>query len=516
MEMQVQPPAVLGVQVGDVAAWKGDGIIVYLFEGDNALSGAGASLDKMLNGLLNRLIEQGEIKGRSDSVTIVHTLDRIPAERVCVVGLGKEADFSIDHVRQSVANGAKALRKAGAHSVATVPFDVGKNGIDTAGAAQATAEGILLGLWRFRKYHTLPDEEPGHIDSVTLLEKDAGNVEAAKAGMERGRIIATATNLARDLANEPGNTATPTYLAQVARDVAEKHGLEYHVIDRAQAEKLGMGAFLGVAQGSDQPPAIIIMRYWGAGKDAAPGLGIVGKGITFDSGGISIKPSDGMQDMKGDMSGGAAVIGAMQAIAELKPKINVTGIVPATENLPSGHAFKPGDILTASNGKTIEVISTDAEGRLILSDALVYAIRTLKLSPVVDAATLTGAMVVALGNIRTGVFTNDGSLGDLLYKIGEETGEKNWTMPMDEEYREQIKSDWADIKNSGGRPAGSITAAWFLRNFVDTTPWAHLDIAGSVGLLGDAKERGYQNKWGNGTPARTFINLALALANKKS
>jgi leucyl aminopeptidase len=276
-----------------------------------------------------------------------------------------------------------------------------------------------------------------------------------------------------------------------------------------------MGAFLGVAQGSDQPPAMIVMRYWGAGKNAAPGLGLVGKGITFDSGGISLKPGEKMEDMKGDMSGGAAVIAAMQAIAELKPAINVTGIVPATENLPSGKAYKPGDILRASNGKTIEVVNTDAEGRLVLSDALVYATETLKLSPVVDAATLTGAMVVALGNFRTGVFSNDKPLTDLLFHIGEETGERNWAMPMDESYRELIKSDWADIKNSAGRPAGSITAAWFLRTFVGETPWAHLDIAGSVGMMGDGKERGYQNKWGNGTPTRTFVNLALALASKK-
>jgi leucyl aminopeptidase len=329
-----------------------------------------------------------------------------------------------------------------------------------------------------------------------------------------GRITAEATNLARNLSNEPGNTITPTRLAEIARDIAQKHQLEFYIIDRAKAKELGMGAFLGVAQGSDEPPAMIVMRYWGAGKNGAPGLGLIGKGITFDSGGISLKPGEGMQDMKGDMSGGAAVIAAMQAIGELKPKINITGIVPATENLPSGKAYKPGDILTASNGKTIEVVNTDAEGRLVLSDALAYATGTLKLSPVVDAATLTGAMVVALGNHRTGVFSNDKSLTDLLFKIGEETGETNWAMPMDPEYGDLIKSDWADIKNSSGRPAGSITAAWFIRNFVGETPWAHLDIAGSVGLMGDAKENGYKNKWGNGTPTRTFINLALALASK--
>ena len=501
----------LKVQAGDIAAWKGDGVVVNLFENVTAPGGATGAVDKALGGLVSKLIAQGDITGKFGSATIVHTLDKLPAARVCVVGLGKENEFTLDRARHAVANGAKALRAAGAKNIATVA-DAGA-GVGYENMAQATAEGIILGLWRFRKYHTSPDDV-GAIEQVTILERDAAKARSVEAGVARGKIIADATNLARDMANEPGNTMTPTRMAEIAKDIAQKNGLEFYVIDRAKAKELGMGAFLGVAQGSDEPPAMIVMRYWGAGKDAAPGLGIIGKAITFDSGGISIKPSEGMQDMKGDMCGGAATIAAMQAIAQLKPKTNVTGIAAATENLPSGKAYKPGDILKASNGKTIEVISTDAEGRLVLADALVYATQTLKLSPVVDAATLTGAMVVALGNHRTGVFSNDQPLTDLLFKIGEETGEKNWAMPMDAEYAEHIKSDWADIKNSGGRPAGSITAAWFVRNFVGDTPWAHLDIAGSVGLMGDAKESGYKNKWGNGTPTRTFVNLALALAKK--
>ncbi|MBI4789418.1 MAG: leucyl aminopeptidase [Chloroflexi bacterium] len=504
----------LRVEVGDVATWKGDGVIVNLFEGVTAPGGASRALDEALNGLLSKLISKGDIKGKLGSATIVHTLDKLPVERVCVVGLGKPDEFTLDRARQAAAKGARALRDAGAKKIATIVHGAGAGALDAATAAQATAEGVVLGLWRFRKYHTTPDEV-GAIDEVVILERDTAKSKTLAAAVERGRIIAEATNLARDLANEPGNTLTPTRLAEIARDIAQEQGLEFYVIDRAQARELGMGAFLGVAQGSDEPPAIIVMRYWGAGHDAAPGLGLVGKAITFDSGGISLKPAENMQDMKGDMAGGAAAIAAMQAIAQLKPSINVTAIVPSTENLPSGKAYKPGDILKASNGKTIEVVNTDAEGRLVLADALVYAIHTLKLSPAVDAATLTGSMVVALGNYRTGFFSNDNTLSALLFQVGEETGEKNWALPMDEEYREQIKSDWADIKNSSGRPAGSITAAWFLRHFVDQTPWAHLDIAGSVGMMGDAKERGYQNKWGNGTPTRTFVNLALALAAKK-
>lgn len=503
----------LKTQSGDVITWKGDGIVVHLFEGVTTPDGAAGAIDHALNGLLGKLIAQGEIKGKLGATTIVHTLDKLPAERVCVVGLGKPTEFTLDRARQAAAAGVKALRNAGAKNIAAIVHGAGSGGLDVEAAAQANAEGILLGLWRFRKYHTSPDEV-GALDSVTLLERDAAKIPAIEAGVARGKIIAEATNLARDMANEPSNTMTPTRMSEIARDMAQKYGLEFYVIDRAKAKELGMGAFLGVAQGSDEPPAMIVLRYWGAGKDAAPGLGIVGKAITFDSGGISLKPADGMQDMKGDMSGGAATLAALQAIAQLKPRINVTGIVPATENLPSGKAFKPGDILKASNGKTIEIISTDAEGRLVLADGLVYATQTLKLTPVVDAATLTGAMVIALGNQRTGVFSNDKALTDALFQIGEATGEKNWAMPLDAEYAEQIKSDWADIKNSGGRPAGSITAAHFLKNFVGDTPWAHLDIAGSVNLMGEHKESGYKNKWGNGTPTRTFVNLALELAKK--
>ncbi len=503
----------LKVQSGDIAAWKGDGIIVNLFQGVTTPGGATGAVDKALGGLLTRLIEKGDLKGKLGDATILYTLDKLPADRVCVVGLGPEKDFTADQARQAAANGARALRNAGAKGIATVVMGAGAGGLDAEQAAEATAEGAVMGLWRFDKYHT-QDGESGDVEEITLLERDTSKHEAFEAGAARGKVLGEATNLARNLANEPGNAMTPTRMAETAREIAQKYGMEYYVIDRAKAKELGMGAFLGVAQGSDEPPAMIVMRYWGAGKNAAPGLGLIGKGITFDSGGITIKPGEGMQDMKGDMSGGAATIAAMQAIGELKPKINVTGIIPATENLPSGKAYKPGDILRASNGKTIEVISTDAEGRLVLADGLVYATQTLKLSPVVDAATLTGAMNVALGNIRTGIFSNDKALSDLLFRLGEETGEKNWPMPMDEEYRELIKSDWADIKNSGGRPAGAVTAAWFLRNFVGDTAWAHMDIAGSVGLFSGGKEHGYQNKWGNGVPTRTFVRLALALAEK--
>ncbi len=503
----------LKVQTGDITTWKGDGIVVNLFEGAMSPDGGAGAVDKKLRGVLTQMIKKGEINGKLGSATVVHTFDRLPADRVCVVGLGKQGEFTLDRARQAAANGVKALRNAGAKKVATVVHGAGGLGnLDPESAAQANAEGIILGLWQFRKYFT-DNNDVKQIEQVVMLERDATKLKVMKAGAERGEILANATNLARDLTNEPGNAMTPTRLADVAKRVAKEAGLEFEVLDRDRAKKLGMGAFLGVAQGSDEPPCIIVLRYLGGGKKSAPGVGLIGKAITFDSGGISLKPAADMQDMKGDMAGGAAVIAAMQAIGHLKPTLNVTGIVPATENLPSGKAYKPGDILKAMNGKTIEIISTDAEGRLILADALVYATKTLKLSPVVDAATLTGAMTIALGHLRTGLFSPDKELTNLLFRLGEETGEKNWPMPMDPEYAENIKSDWADIKNSGGRPGGSIIGAMFLKNFVGETPWAHLDIAGSSD--NPKATSGYQNKFGNGTPTRTFVNLALALAAKK-
>lgn len=511
----------LKVQVGRLTEWSGDGIVVGVYSDEPQVTGITAEVDRALDGTLSRALTNGEFSGRYTLHYAFYTLGKLPAARVAAVGLGKHGQWKLDRCRRAVADGVKDLRKLGAKHVATTILG---EGLDLAQAAQATAEGILLGLFRFQKYYTsAADELWGddfrlNLESVTILVPDETQLETVRAAVERGRIIAEATNLARTLSNEPSNALTPMQLAEIAGEIAQRHGLEFFVIDRDAAAKMGMGAFLAVAQGSEHPPAIIVMRYWGAGKSetGTGGLGLIGKGITFDSGGISIKPSENMEHMKGDMSGGAATIAAMQAIAQLKPKLNVTGIVAATENMPSGKAYKPGDILRAMNGKTIEVVNTDAEGRLVLADAMAYATRELKLNPVLDAATLTGAILIALGIYRTGVFTNDEALGQTLVALGERTGEKMWMLPMDEEYLLQLRSDWADLKNTGGRPAGSITGAWFIRQFVEEgVRWAHLDIAGSVGL-GEGRERGYINAWGNGTPTRTFIEYALELAKGRA
>jgi leucyl aminopeptidase len=325
--------------------------------------------------------------------------------------------------------------------------------------------------------------------------------------MNKGRILSEATSLARDMVNEPANFMTPADMAEMATKLAETYGLEVSILERERMEELGMGALLGVAQGSQQPPKFIVLNYKEGDSDGID-IALIGKAITFDSGGISIKPSNGMEEMKGDMAGGASVIAAMGAIARLKPRINVLALVPATENLPSGAAIKPGDVVKSMNGKTIEVINTDAEGRLALADALGYANQNgAKL--IVDVATLTGAMQIALGDVCTGAFGNDQELVDGIIAAGAEAGEKIWQMPMYEEYKELNKSSVADVKNVGGRMAGSITAAQFLAEFAGDTRWVHLDIAGT--FMAD-KTKGYLVKGATGVPVRTLVNLVLSLS----
>jgi leucyl aminopeptidase len=352
--------------------------------------------------------------------------------------------------------------------------------------------------------------ESGEMKELTIVTADGAELNELERGCELGRIMAEATNLARDMVNEPANYMTPTRMAEAARSLAADHGLEIKVFEQEQMREMGMEALLGVAQGSVEPPKFITLDYRGGGSDGID-IALVGKGITFDSGGISIKPSEKMEEMKGDMAGGAAVMAALGAIARIKSKINVMAIIPATENLPSGNALKPGDILTAMTGKTIEIISTDAEGRLVLADALGYAIK-LGAKRMVDVATLTGSIRAALGDVYTGLFGNNQELIDGLVAAGSGAGELMWPMPMHDEFREQIKSDVADIKNVGSRYGGAISAAQFIAEFAGETPWAHLDIAGT--FLSE-KEQKYLTKGATGVPVRTLVNLVLSLAGQR-
>ena len=490
----------------DITKVKADAVIVNHFEGVDKLDGDISAVDKALGGAISQLVSQGEIKGKLNEVTIVHSLGKLPADRVVVAGLGKPADLTVNKIRGAVAETCRQLRQKGVATIATSPLGAGINNISPESSAQAIAEGALLGLYAFRKHITREENKFGEIKQL-LIVGSARIKSALEGGSHKGRVIAEATNLARDMINEPANFMTPTDMAEMAKKLAEAHGLEVSILDKEQMVELGMGALLGVARGSQQPPKFIILNYRGS-DSAELNIALVGKGITFDSGGISLKPAEKMEEMKGDKAGGAAVMAAMSAIAQLKPKINVTAIVPATENLPDGNAYKPGDILKAMSGKTIEVVSTDAEGRLILADALGYA-RKLGAKFIVDVATLTGACRVALGDICTGAFANNQDLANRVLSAGNEAGEYIWQMPMFDEYKEQNKSDVADIKNTGGRWGGAITAAKFLAEFAEDTPWVHLDIAGTSMT---EKERTYTVKGATGVAVRTLINLALSLA----
>lgn len=495
------------VIVGDIAQTEADAIVVNLFEGVEQPGGATAAVDKALDGAISALISRGEIKGKLGEVSIVHTFGKLPAGIVAIAGLGKRQDFSIDRIRGVAGEFCRTLRKLNCHKVATILHGADIGGIELEASAKAITEGALLGLYSFTKYKK-PEYED--IEEILIVLREKEKVPILELAIDKGKVIAEAANLARDMVNEPANYMTPSRMAEVAKEIAGKYKLECKIFDREDMEAMGMGALLGVARGSNQPPKLITLTYKGD-EHSGKAWGFLGKGITFDSGGISIKPSEGMDEMKGDMAGAAAVMTALGAIAQLKPKINVTAIIPATENLPSGTALKPGDVLKAMNGKTIEVISTDAEGRLILADALSYAVKQ-GLSPLIDLATLTGACRVALGLLYSGVFGNDQNLVDKVLKAAERTGERMWQLPMPEEYKEQNKSEIADIKNTGNRYGGAITAALFLAEFAGNTPWVHLDIAGP---RLSSKESGYLVKGAAGFGVRTLVELALSEAKSQ-
>jgi leucyl aminopeptidase len=448
---------------------------------------------------LSEVYSSGEVTGKIFEMTLVHHPAGFKAKRLLLAGGGKKEKFTSAELRR--VSGA-ALRHLKTRSLKSIALMLDAK-YASAEHVEAAVEGALVGDFEPDRYKS-DKKDVKLVDRFTVAVPGGG--PELDAGLERGRITAEAQNLTRELANEPANRLTPMRLAESARSTAAAYGLECDVLDQDRMKQLGMGSLLGVAMGSAEPPALIVMKYRpaGASKSAAH-LGLVGKGVTFDTGGISIKPADGMEKMKYDMSGGAAVIGAMRALAQLKPPIPVTALIPAVENMPGSRAQRPGDIVTSLSGKTIEVINTDAEGRLILADAMTYAKR-LGCTHLVDAATLTGAVVVALGHINIGAFSNNDALVEQVLQAAREAGEKMWRLPMDDEYKELLKSPFADLANVGGRPGGAITAAWFLSEFADGTPWVHLDIAGTA-WLDDAKP--YASKGPSGVGVRTFVNLAM-------
>ena len=499
----------INVDIADITRIETPALVVNLFKGVTKPGGATGAVDRALDGAISQLIDDGEITGKQGEMTLVHTMGKIGPARVVVSGLGPQEDFDAEVVRRVSSEALRFLRRRGISEAATIAHGAGIGGLLPEDAGRAIAEGSVLGLYRFGRYHTNGDHGDRDFEELTIAELDADRAAGIRAGAAEGQAIAEATMIARNMVNEPANVMTPTAMAETARLVAEENGLGFETMDNAGMKAKGMGAFIGVAQGSDEPARLIVLTYEGDPENPANNLGLIGKGITFDTGGISLKPAGGMESMKGDMAGGASVIAAMQIIARLKPGINVTGMIAATENMPGGSAQRPGDVVTAMNGKTIEVINTDAEGRLVLADTLCLA-RERGITRLVDVATLTGAMVTTLGKACTGVMGNDDGLIADVVNAGKQTGEKFWQLPMFDEYKELIRSDVADMKNSGGRQAGSISAAFLLKEFVDGAAWAHLDIAGTST---SEKASGYLVKGATGAPARTLAQLAVNLAN---
>lgn len=479
-----------------------DALIVNLFEGVSMPTGATGAVDAALDGQIAGLIRGKQGAGKYGATSVLHICNGLGTRQVILLGLGKKEEFTLDRLRGVAGTAIRAAQKLDVRTVATVVHGAGQAGFDPQAAAQALVEGTLLGNYRFCCYKTGPDEVVIP-EKLYIIEHDAQKVPQLTAGSERGQAVATAVNMTRSLVNHPANRMTPAKMAAQAAEIAAHHGLELQVLDKEEIAAQGMSAFLAVAQGSHEPPRLIVLKYNGN-----PGsqnlLALVGKGVTFDSGGISLKPSEGMQEMKDDMAGAAAVLGAMQAIAALRLPVNVAAVAPCTENLPSGYAFRPGDVIDSLGGKTIEIISTDAEGRLILADAITYAHR-LGASHVVDLATLTGACVVALGTVASGVMANDRDLCGRVLAAAGAAGERMWELPLFEEYKDQIKSDIADLKNTGGRPAGAITAGLFIAAFAAGKPWVHVDIAGTVS---SDKDKGYNVKGATGVGVRTLVRFA--------
>jgi leucyl aminopeptidase len=488
---------------GEIAGIKTEAIIVTQYEEVKTPEGVSAAIDKKLDGAITNLIKRGDIKGKLNEITLLHSLGKLPASRIAVLGLGKKQELNINKVRGAVAEVCRYLRSKNVTDIASIVIGEEVNNIKTNAAVQAMTEGMILGLYTFRRYITRKENGLTEIKEMAIVGKEKQQIEKAIA---KGKVNAEAANFARNMVNEPGNFMTPTRMADTARQIAKKYDLKVEVFDKAKMKELKMGGLLGVSQGSQQPPKFIILTYKGRNSKDLD-IAFVGKGITFDSGGISIKTSENMDEMKDDMAGGASVIATLMAVAQLKPAINVTAFVPATENLPSGTSLKPGDILTAMNGKTMEILNTDAEGRLVLADALSYAVKS-GAKVIVDVATLTGACQVALGKFVTGAFTNSQLLLDKVIAASQEAGEYTWQLPMFDEYKELIKSDIADIKNTGGRIGGAITAAKFLEEFVEKIPWVHLDLTGPL----SDKEKGYQVKGATGVPVRTLINFVISQA----
>jgi leucyl aminopeptidase len=480
-----------------------DALVTYVFDKESKLEGALAEIDRAMNGRLASLVASGEITGKSLEIVLIHFPEGLAAQRLLLVGAGKPDKFNVSDLRKIAGTALRHLKSRGVKKIAFLARE-GERG---PAAAQCVVEGLIVADFESDKYRT--EKKNREIESASLCGFEAGLGDNLAKAIDDGRVIADSLNFARDLINEPSNLLTPRMLAARAETMAKEVGLGIEILEERKIADLKMGALIGVAQGSIEPPRVIVLRYTPANpRPGGPVLGLVGKAVTFDTGGISIKPANNMEQMKYDMGGGATMLGAMRAIAILKPSVSVIAVIPATENMPGGRAQKPGDVQIAMSGKTIEVINTDAEGRMVLADGIFYA-RQLGCTHLIDAATLTGAIGVALANVHVGAFGTPREYLDNFLESTKAAGEKMWPMPMDEEYQQMIKSDIADIRNTGsGKGGGASTGAWFIKEFAGDTPWIHLDIASTCWI---EEGRPWLAKGPTGIAIRSLVDFALKM-----
>jgi leucyl aminopeptidase len=488
---------------GAVDAAATEALVLAHCEGE-ALAKLDASvLDRALGGALQELLQSKEFEGKANEVLLFHTHGTVPAKRLILVGLGKKKDVSLDQMRQALGHAVKRVRQAKAASFTVALPTVMPVGASLGDVAQALTEGAILGSYQFSAYRSEPASR--QVAGMTILAPHKEHLRELSEGVRRGVATAEATVFVRDLCNHPSNVMTPGKIAAEAKAVAKETGVSIKILEQKDMEQLGMGALLGVAKGSHEPPKFIILQYQGSKKKDERPVVLVGKTITFDTGGISLKPAENMEQMKADMTGGAEVLAAMRAAARLKLPLNLISILPVAENMPGGRAMRPGDVVKTLSGKTVEVQNTDAEGRLILADGLAYATR-FKPAALIDIATLTGACVVALGQFAIGMFGTDVALKESIRKAGSRAGERVWEMPLWDDYFEQLRSDVADMRNIGGRGGGMITAALFLSKFVGDCAWVHLDIASTDW---SERERAYIPKGPTGIGTRLLIQYLI-------
>ena len=494
----------ISVKSGAAEKESTDVIVISLFENTKKIPSELSSLDKASGGFISNLLQNKDFTGKLNETIMIPTYKKAIPKRILLVGLGKTTEISSDKVRQAAGTATRVIQGKKFKSPSMLLYKTEYKGISIEDITRSVVEGVLLSLYNFTMYKTLKKEDKAVINNFTLIVQKKDVLAKVKSVAKNTQTVAEAVCFTRDIVNMAGSDATPTFLANKAKEIAKKTGVKCRTLSRPDMKRLGMGGILNVSRGSSQPPKFIILEY-NTRKKNNDTIVLIGKGVTFDSGGISLKPEANMNLMKADMAGAAAVLGAFKAISNLKPATHIVGLVPCTENMPSGSALKPGDIIKCMSGKTVEILNTDAEGRLILADAIAYAKR-YKPDAVIDLATLTGACVAALGTFTSGMLGNNDKLKERVKHAGEKSHERVWELPLWKEYYELIKSNIADIKNTGGRYAGTITAACFLGEFVEDFPWVHLDIAGTFLV---EKDTPYIRKGATGVGVRLLTRLIL-------